>query len=117
MSKEKLFELASKFKDIKNEISRLNKQNKAIRELILEGMKEINKKSIQNSDHLIKYTQPKSFDEGMIAVYHKDLWKQYTKEEKKTIIDTIFLKKEFQKEQPDLYEKYLVDLTPRLTVK
>ncbi|MFX0104349.1 MAG: hypothetical protein ACFE75_02520 [Candidatus Hodarchaeota archaeon] len=60
---------------------------------------------------------PVSFDHAQLGVSHKDLYDQFTSIETITKEKVVVNKKDLKRFYPNIYEKYLIKLTPRLIIK
>ena len=108
--------LLSDWKTANTLIKDLEKERKEYRQLILNLMTEIGQKEFECSSGVIKVTYPKTFDQPMML---DETAKEVTERfwESVTTTTTIFNKKEFKKSHPELWYKYQIDLTPRVSIK
>lgn len=60
---------------------------------------------------------PTTFDIGMCKLENPEVMRKFITVERQIIENEIFDKKAFIQYQPELYKKYLIEGTPRLTVK
>ena len=111
-----LINLLSSWKTADTLIKDLEKDRKEYRKAILDMMTEINQKNFECSSGIIKVTYPKTFDQPMML---DETPKEVTAKFWEVVITTtdVFDKKEFKKTHPELWEKYQINLTPRVTIK
>ena len=90
---------------------------KTIKEVIIGLLEELKTTKIRSETLTIEVQFPTSFDSGQLGVYHKELYDQFTTKEQvikeKVVVNTKDLKRFY----PDIYEKYVVKLTPRLIIR
>lgn len=108
--------------EILQKSKKIDKIKKSLRLKIIETMKELNLKNAftimedgRNIHANLKL--PKSFDLGTCHMENVEIMKDFLRIEVETVEKEIFDKRTFILSHPKLYEKYLVDLTPRLTLK
>lgn len=117
--KNKAIELSNLINDWKTAntlIKDLEKDRKEYRQAILDTMTEMKQKSFDCSSGVIKVTYPKTFDQPMML---DETPKEVTARFWDSITTTtdVFNKKEFKKNHPEIWEKYQIDLTPRVSIK
>ena len=117
--KNKAIELSNLINDWKTAntlIKDLDSDRKEYRKAILDIMSEMDQKSFECSSGQIKVTYPKTFDQPMML---DETPKDVTERFWETIHTTtdVFNKKEFKKNYPVLWEKYQIDMTPRVSIK
>ena len=117
--KSKVIELSNLINDWKHAnilIKNLERDRAEYRQFILHIMKETEQKSFECEFGTTKVTYPKTFDQPMMLFEEpKEVTNRFW--ESVTTTTDIFNKKEFKKTHPELWDKYQIDLTPRLTIK
>lgn len=107
--------LKEKINLVKHETKQMNELKKEIREIMVKN----DVKDFENEEFglSIKCQRSFSFDVGMFKLEEKELAKEFVKEETIITVKDVFDKKYIEKYRPDIYRKYLVENTPRLTVR
>jgi len=103
---------AKEYLQIKKDITESQEYLKDLKEEIIELMKFLELKEF-NDGCSIHWVIPKTFDELKFCAENPDLHKQFCR----TISYEEFNKKEFKKLHPELHDKYLKEMTARLTIK
>lgn len=112
-----VFFKVQEYKNAQSKQKAITKQIKALKDDILKALEILDKKKLKNEKHEVSIAYPKSFDQGLLKLDNRELYDRFTTIETITTETETFDRKEFQKRFPKEYEKYLVELTPRLTVK
>ncbi len=108
--------LIGDWKTVNMLIKDLEKERKEYRQAILDTMTEIGQKNFECSSGVIKVTYPRTFDQTMMLNNQpKEIMDRFW--EKKIVEANIFNVKSFKKSHPELWEKYQIDLTPRVSIK
>lgn len=102
---------------LKLEIKELQKDEKRYKGELRGMMKDYNLDYAKDDNVEVKITYPKSFDLGLCRMENPELIKIFVKEEKVITINEIFDKKTFKHLHPEVFEKYNIDLTARLSIK
>ncbi len=111
-----LSNLLSDWKTANILIKDLEKERKEYRQLILNLMTEIGQKEFECSSGVVKVTYLKTFDQPMmISKEPQEIWDRFWEAVTTTV--GVFNKKEFKKNYPELWYKYQIDLTPRVSIK
>ena len=107
----------AKYKTLKREIDRKNKELKKVREMIIEQMRQENLKSVETEVGSAKLTIPHGFDEQQCSLDNEKEYSLFLTI--KTVTQQIeeFDRKGFEKKFPELFSKYQVEQTPRLSIK
>ena len=117
--KNKAIELSNMIENWKHAdilIKDLESERKQYRQDILDTMTEMDQKIFECSSGLIKITYPKTFDQPMMLYETpKEVTARFW--ESVTTTTDVFNKKEFKKTHPEIWDKYQIDLTPRVSIK
>lgn len=117
ISEESILENIKEYKKLKDTQNAVSNKMRELKGIILRGMEFIEVKTLKNDECEASVQYPRTFDSGMLKLEDRELYDKFTTIEKKIITEEAFDRKEFQKRYPEIYEKYLLDQTPRLTVK
>ena len=109
--------LAMVCKELKEQIQELQKEEKRFKRELRMFMKNHDINNAKNEFVEVKINYPKSFDLGLCRMENPELIKYFVKEEKVISINEIFDKKRFKHLHPELFEKYNIPLTARLSIK
>ena len=114
-----LINLGQLLKDKVKLTAELNEQISDIKDAIREILQENDIKHFEDkeADIDIKITYPTSFDIGFFKMDQPGFSASFITTESITTIKDILDKKRLSTRYPDEYKKYLIPLTPRLTVK
>ena len=108
---------ALKCKKLKEKIKVLQEDEKRYKNELRILMKKRNLTHAQNDFVEVKINYPKSFDFALCRMENLELIKIFVKEEKVISINEIFDKKGFKHLHPEVFDKYNIELTPRLSIK
>ena len=117
ITEESIFSKVEEYKKMKETQDAVAKKLKELRNDILYGLAFLDIKKLKNEEHEASVSYPKAFDQGLLKLDNRELYDKFTTIETITTEQETFDKREFQKRFPEEYEKYLVEMTPRLTVK
>ena len=112
-------ELANLISDWKHAdilVKSLQKDKQEARQAILDIMAKTGQKSYDCDIGSVKVSHPRTFDQPMML---NEEPKETTDRFWETITTTteVFDKKAFKKSHPEIWNKYQIDMTPRLTIK
>lgn len=107
--------LKSKMQLVEFETAQIKSLKREVRIIMIEN----DMKEFENPDLplYIKCSRSFSFDIGMFKLEQKEIAPNFIKEEIITKTKDILDKKALEKYLPEIYKKYLLENTPRLTVK
>lgn len=117
ITEESVFRLAYEFKRIRDAKKATEEKLIELKGLILTAMKHLKMRALAGEEAQISVQYPASFDQGLCGFDHPELCAKYTSTDIITTEVKKFNKKLFKKHNPELYEKYSVALSARLTVK
>jgi len=105
------------YKEIRTEIERKKKILSDLRQVIINEMIDTDTKTLYTASGSASLSHPKSLDQGSLRTENKKEYFEFTTTRIVTEHIEDFDKKKFKKKYPQIYEKYEIELTPRLTVK
>lgn len=103
--------------DLKRSIKEEQNLLKQTREIIISIMKDNGMLGIKTESGSASLSFPKSFDQNEMRINNKKEYFEFTTVIQIRYDEEEFDKKGFKKKYPELYTKYEIESTPRLTVK